>query len=265
VTSPAELAIALRAARAYDLEQPRYAGAPVFPAHEPGVLINLHRRHEHGTGEARTSASALLVMTEHSGTHIDALCHQAYDGRMHGGVEIDARVQTSTGFTALGIDTVAPLVARGVLLDVAGALGVERLPPGHEVGVAELERAAEGVEIEPGDVVLVRLGSGALWADRPAYMAAGGVGGDGSRWLAAKRPLAVGADNVAWDLPDGHDPELGSLPGHVLLIVQAGVHIIESLYLEELAADGVREFAFVCLPLKLRGGTGSPVRPVAFA
>jgi kynurenine formamidase len=265
VPSTAELARALRSARAYDLEQPRYAGAPVFPAHEPGVLINLHRRHERDTGERRTSASALLVMTEHSGTHIDALCHQAYGGRLHGGVEVDARVQTSTGFTALGIDTVAPLVARGVLLDVAGALGVERLQPGHEVSVAELELAAGGMEIEAGDVVLVRLGSGALWADRPAYLAAGGVGGDGSRWLAAKRPLAVGADNVAWDLPDGVDPELGSLPGHVILIVQAGVHIIESLYLEQLAADGVREFAFVCLPLKLRGGTGSPVRPVAFA
>jgi len=260
-----ELARALRGARAYDLEQPRYAGAPVYPAHEPGVLINLHRRHERGLDDPRTSASALLVMTEHSGTHIDALCHQGHRGKLHGGVEIDARVQTSTGFTTLGIDTVAPMVARGVLLDVAGALGVERLAPGHAVSAAELERAARGLEIAPGDVILVRLGSGALWAERPAYEAAGGVACDGSRWLAEREPLAVGADNLAFDDPGGHDPELGSLPGHVILIVQAGIHIIESLYLEELAADGVREFAFVCLPLKLRGGTASPVRPVAFA
>ena len=70
-------------------------------------------------------------------------------------------------------------------------------------------------------------------------------------------------DNVAFDIPDEHDPDLGSLPGHTILIVQEGIHIIESLYLEELAADGVREFGFVCLPLKLRGGTGSPVRPIA--
>jgi kynurenine formamidase len=258
-----ELARALRAARAYDLEQPRYAGAPVFPAHEPGVLINLHRRHERGTGDPRTSASALLVMTEHSGTHIDALCHQGFAGHLHGGIEIDARIQTSTGFTALGIDTVAPMVARGVLLDVAAALGVERLAPGHEVSAEELERAAHGIEIEPGDVVLVRLGSGAQWADRAAYEAAGGIGAGASRWLAERQPSAVGADNLAWDHPEGHDPELGSLPGHVILIVQSGIHIIESLFLEELAADGVREFAFVCLPLKLRGGTGSPVRPLA--
>jgi kynurenine formamidase len=236
----------------YDLEQPRYAGAPVWPAHEPGVLLSLHRRHE--GSEGRTSASALLVMTEHSGTHIDALCHQAFDGRMHGDVEVTPRVQTSTGFTALGVDTIEPIVRRGVLLDVAGA---------HAVGAAELERAARGVELREGDVVLVRLGSGALWADPEAYAAAGGVTAEGSRWLAARRPFAVGADNMAWDLPDEQDPELGRLPGHTILIVQEGIHIIESLYLEELAADGVREFDFVCLPLKLRGGTGSPVRPIA--
>jgi len=188
-----ELAQALLGARAYDLEQPRYAGAPTFPSHEPGLVLSLHRRHEAGLGEARTSASALLVMTEHSGTHIDALCHQAEDLRLHGGVEVSAEVQTSTGFTALGADTIPPLVARGVLLDVAGALGVERLPDGHAITAEELRRAAEGVELRPGDAVLVRLGSGAAWDDRPAYEAAGGVSGEASAWLAAREPLLVGA------------------------------------------------------------------------
>jgi kynurenine formamidase len=260
-----DLAGALRTARIYDLEQPRYAGAPTFPAHEPGVLLSLHRRHEPGLGEPRSSASALLVMTEHSGTHIDALCHQAKDMQLHGGIPVDAKVQTPAGFTQLGVDTIPPLVARGVLLDVAGALGVERLPDRHAVTREELERAAEGIDLRPGDAVLVRLGSGALWADRPAYEAAGGVSGAASAWLAEHEPLLVGADNIAWDVPGRQrDPEVGSsLPGHVLLLVRAGIYIVESLFLEELAADGVREFAFVCLPLKLRGGTGSPVRPVA--
>jgi kynurenine formamidase len=253
-----DLVDALRAARTYDLEQPRYAGAPTFPSHEPGMLLHLHRRHEAGLGERRTSASAMLTMAEHSGTHLDALCHQAEDLALHGGVAVDASVQTPYGFTALGVDTVAPMLARGVLLDVR-----RELEPGGAVSVADLREAAEGLEIEPGDVVLVRTGAGALWADRPAYEAAAGVGADASRWLAERRPLAVGADNLAWDVPGVVDPELGTLPGHSLLIVRAGVHIIESLYLEELARDGVREFAFVCLPLKLRGGTGSPVRPLA--
>jgi kynurenine formamidase len=261
-----ELVDALRAARAYDLEQPRYAGAPTFPAHEPGLVLSLHRRHEPGLGESRTSASALLVMAEHSGTHLDALCHQAEDLRLHGGIEVDARVQTPYGFTRLGAETVPPLIARGVLLDVAGALGVGRLADGHAVSAAELARAAEGIELRDGDVVLVRLGSGAVWDDRAAYEAAGGVSAEASRWLAQRRPLAVGADNLAWDVPGVRDRELGAtLPGHVVLLVRAGIYILESLFLEELAADGVREFAFVCLPLKLRGGTGSPVRPLALA
>ena len=74
--------------------------------------------------------------------------------------------------------------------------------------------AAEGVELREGDVVLVRTGSGAHWDDRPRYEAGPGVAPDGSRWLAGRRPVAVGADNLAWDVPGIDDPELGTLPGH---------------------------------------------------
>ena len=250
-----DLAGALSGAKVYDLEQPRYAGAPVWPAHEPGVLLKLHRRHEAGLGEARTSASALLVMAEHSGTHIDALCHQAANLELYGGVRVDAQVQTPEGFTQLGIDTVPPLFARGVLLDCADA--------GHAIGADALQRAAAGLDITAVDVILIRTGAGALWHDPEAFLAAGGIDASGSRWCAERRPLAVGADNMAWDVPGEDDPELGSLPGHLILLVREGIYIIEALNLEELARDGVREFAFACLPLKLRGGTGSPVRPIA--
>ena len=233
---------ALRGARAYDLEQPRFAGAPVWPAHEPGVILNLHRRHERDAAEARTSASAMLVMTEHSGTHIDALCHQAYDGRLHGGRRgRRGGCRRSTGFTALGIDTVAPIVARGVLLDVA--------PPGGRCRTATRSPRRtsrprrRGSSCGAGDVVLVRLGSGALWADR-AGVPAGGWD-DRRRLALARRALARRRRRRQRRLghPGRDDPELGSLPGHTILIVQAGIHIIESLFLEELAADGVREFA----------------------
>jgi kynurenine formamidase len=131
------------------------------------------------------------------------------------------------------------------------------------VTAADLERAADGLEIHRGDVILIRTGTGALWEHRAAFMAAGGIDASGSRWCAEREPLAVGADNMAWDVPGEDDPELGSLPGHLLLLVRAGIYILEGLNLEALARDRVREFAFVCLPLKLRGGTGSPVRPIA--
>ena len=256
---------ALGSARVFDLEQLRYAGAPSHPAHQPGFNYFLHRHHAPGAAEARTGASGIVVMPEHSGTHIDALAHQAENLTLHGGVHVDSGVQTSVGFRVLGIETMVPLVARGVLLDVAGS---RRLPPEHSITVAELEQAAAAarVEIRAGDVVLVRTGYGALWSEPAEYLQGAGVSAAGSRWLIEKKVSAVGADNMAWDVIGPTDPELGvTLPGHVLLLVRAGIPIIENLNLEELALAGVHEFGFVCLPLKMRGATGSPVRPIALA
>ncbi|MEO8746032.1 MAG: cyclase family protein [Candidatus Dormiibacterota bacterium] len=260
-----DLLKAFGSARVFDLEQLRYAGAPSHPAHQPGFNYFLHRHHARGATEARTGASGIVVMPEHSGTHIDALAHQAENLMLHGGVHVDSGVQTPVGFRVLGVETMAPLVGRGVLLDLAGA---KRLPPEHSITAGELERAAgtAGVEVREGDVVLVRTGYGALWSEPAEYLRAAGVSAAGTRWLIEKKVKAVGADNIAWDLIGATDPDLGvTLPGHILLLVRAGIPIIENLNLEELAAAGVHEFGFVCLPLKMRGATGSPVRPIAIA
>src|SRR6476646_306429 len=260
----ADLLASVAAARVFDLEQLRYAGAPSHPAHQPGFNYFLHRHHAPGAPEARTGASGIVVMPEHSGTHIDGLAHQAENLMLHGGVHVDG-AQTSVGFRVLGIEHMAPIVGRGILLDVAGA---NRLAPEHEIRPDELERAAAsgGVEVGEGDVVLVRTGYGSLWSEPDQYLRAAGVSGAGSRWLAERNVKAVGADNVAWDVVGPTDPELGvTLPGHVLLLVRAGIPIIENLNLAELASAKVHEFAFICLPLKMRGATGSPVRPIAIA
>ncbi len=259
-----ELLRHLSAARVFDLEQPRYAGAPIHPAHVPGFNYFLHRRHEK-TDQPRTSASGILVMPEHSGTHVDALSHQAENLELHGGVKVDSKVQTAAGFRKHGVETMPPLIGRGVLLDVAGA---RRLQPDHLISAEELQAAAAAakVAVREGDVVLVRTGFGAIW-DRPdEYLKAAGVSSAGSRWLAGLKVRAVGADNMAFDSLADFDRELGvNLPAHLLLLVRAGIPIIENLNLEELAKAGVHEFAFICLPLKMRGVTGSPVRPLALA
>lgn len=256
----------LESARVFDLEQPRYQGAPHFPAHAPGFNYFLHRHHARGAPESRTSASGLIVTPEHSGTHIDALSHQAENLMLHGGVHVDEGVQTSSGFRVLGIDTMAPIVGRGVLLDVAGD---KRLEPEYAITAEDLEKAAarDGVDVGEGDVVLVRTGYASLWSEPDGYMRAAGVGAAGSRWLVDKKVSAVGADNMAFDVATTTpDPDLGvTLPGHLLLLVRAGIPIIENLNLEELASARVHEFLFVCLPLKMRGATGSPVRPIAIA
>ncbi len=207
----------------------------------------------------------MIFTAEHAGTHIDAFCHQAWNMTLFGGVPVTPAVQTPAGFTQLGIDTVPPIVARGVLLDVAARRGV-RLPQRSLVGLADLQktRDAQQTEIRAGDVVLVRTGNDEAWGEPDRYLDGPGISAEASEWLAGHKVLAVGADNVAWDLPDHVDERLKtSLPGHVLLLVRNGIYIIENLNLSELSAARCFEFIIVCLPLKIRGGTASPVRPLA--
>src|SRR6516162_8524821 len=110
---PTSLADDLRQACVYDLEQPRFSGMPIHPAHKPGYLYALHRRHrdnyqpdKHGP---RSGASGTMTLMEHSGTHIDALCHQACGLKLFGDIAADT-VETQAGFTRLGIETVPPLL-----------------------------------------------------------------------------------------------------------------------------------------------------------
>jgi kynurenine formamidase len=248
-----------------DLEQPRTADMPCLPAHRPGYNYLLHRHHEPGLSEARSSASGLIVAVEHAGTHIDAFSHQAESMRLCGGIDVTPQVQTSTGFTQAGVETVPPLVGRGVLLDLAGAYG-DLLPPRSLIAPADLDACAlhQGTRVEPGDVVLVRTGYGRFWRDQPRYDEAAGASAAASQWLVDHQVRAVGCDNFAWDLLGYVDSTTGtSLPGHVLLLVRHGIYIIENLNLEELAARRAYEFLFICVPLKLVGATGSPVRPLA--
>jgi kynurenine formamidase len=250
-------------ARVIDLEQPRFAGMPMFPANAPNFTFMLHRRHEQGL-ESRTSAAGMILTADHAGTHVDALCHQAEDMQMFGGVAVTAANQDPGGVRVLSAEALPPIVRRGVLIDLVEARG-DRLPPKYLVERAELEAAAESqaVTVRPGDVLLIHTGWGAAW-EEPDYISGGGMARSSGEWAVERGVYAVGADNMSWDLPGYVDPVLGhSLPNHTLLLARAGILIFENLLLEDLAASGAREFLFVSLPLKLVGATGSPTRPVA--
>jgi kynurenine formamidase len=208
----------------------------------------------------------MIICMEHTGTHIDALCHQASDLTLCGGIRVDAQVQTSRGFTQHGVEQIAPIVAPGVLLDLTAPQDGEALPQGYAVTAAELAACCErqNISIAGGDVVLVYTGNEQAWSDEERYLSGPGMAGDASRWLADQRVLAVGADNMAWDVIGLRDPELGcTLPGHLIFLAQQGIYIIENLRLSELAAARVYRFTFICTPLKFVGATGSPVRPIA--
>jgi kynurenine formamidase len=255
-------------ARVIDLEQPRFAGMPIHPSHKPGYFYALHRRHRDNYQPAqgpRSSASGVLTMMEHSGTHIDALCHQACGLKVFGGLTTDS-VETPNGFKQLGIEHVPPLVTRGVLLDVAGWKGVAALPIDYSIAADELIACAkaENVTLTKGDVLLVRTGYDTLWGDEEVYLQAAGVGKSGTLWAAEHGVVAVGADNMAWDTPKDVDPDTGAtLFAHIYLLTQKGIYIIENLDLRELAKGKHYTFAFVGIPLKFQGATGSPIRPIA--
>ena len=257
-----------QAPRVFDLEQPRTDTMPIHPSHRPGYSYVLHRRHQDAAGQdgPRSSASGMIVCMEHTGTHIDALSHQADHQILCGGIPIDAEVQTARGFTRHGVEQIPPIVAPGVLLDLTAHFGVESLAPGYAVTAAELAACCvrQRLAIEPGDVALVYTGNEHFWGDEQRYLAGPGMTGQASRWLADQGVIAVGADNMAWDVIGLRDPELGcTLPGHLLLLAQRGIYIIENLRLGALAAAQVNRFTFVCTPLKFVGATGSPVRPIA--
>lgn len=247
----------------YDLGRRLTVGMPQSPNH-PAFGLTLPRRHgDMVRADGGSAANDLLVMGTHVGTHVDALAHVSQDGRLHGGADA-ADAQVGGRFDELGVHTVAPMVRRGVLLDVPAALGVETCEPGYEITPADLDAAVsrQGTPVGPGDVVLIRSGWGRLFdhEDRGVYVGKDsgvpGVGADGATWLAQRQVHAAGADTIAFEcLPPGKGHS--SLPAHRILLVEHGVYLIETMALEELARDEVHEFTFVMAPLPLYGATGS--------
>lgn len=253
--------------RIYDLAQPMQAGMPSSPNH-PGFRMALIRRHGDMVREDGSSAANELIVTGgHVGTHVDALAHVSYQGKLHGDISAyDA--QKGGRFAQLGIDTMEPLVCRGVLLDIAALKGCSVLPGGYGISELDLQAAAQkaGVAIGRDDVVLIRSGWAQYFNDPIRFLSHDdGVPGPteaAASWLAAHGIRATGSDTTAYEhIPPGMGHRL--LPVHRLLLVERGIHIIEMLNLEALVADQVTEFLFVLAPLNIVGATGSPVRPLA--
>lgn len=260
-------------ARAYDLGAELFAGMPHFPSHPP-FAFGLTKRH----GEINTpmpdgrssSASAELIATgTHVGTHLDGLGHFSCNGMLFGDIPAQASQTHTEGLSKYGMETVAPIVKRGVLLDIPAQFDVPVLDKTFTILPEHLEACCrrQNVTIGADDVVLIRTGWMRYWPDVANYLMGGGgntpvapgPGIDSARWLSARGIFATGADTIVYErTPSPFDV-------HVHLLVEKGIHIIEVLNLESLARDRVYEFLFIALPLKIRGATGSPIRPVALA
>jgi kynurenine formamidase len=217
------------------------------------------------TGNELVSYSGdAISMYTHTGTHIDALNHFGYNGRIFNGFSVDENLG-SRGWRKAGADKHPPIIARGVMLDVAGMLGVDVLEPSYGIGEKDLRGCLkhQGTELRPGDVVLVRTGRMRLWPDRAAYLPnPPGINREGAEFLAKAGAIVIGADNHSLEQAPSTDPENWQVV-HTYLLAEAGVPILEIANLEELAEDRIFEFAFFGACIRLRGATGAPMRPVA--
>ena len=221
--------------------------------------------------EAPRYADDFITMPLQCATQWDSLAHVWYDGRLYNG--FPATTVGATGAARNGIDKIgAGIVGRGVLLDVARARGVERLRAGEVISPDDLEAAerAEGVRAGRGDVLLIRTGHlGVFLVDgnREGYMRVmPGLGIASVPWLHAREVAAVASDTSAVEVIPFEDPTL-PLPVHALCIRDMGLTLGEMFVLdtlaEDCARDGVWEFLFSAPPLRVTGGTGSPLNPLA--
>ena len=253
-----------------------------LPLGADGPQLGTHGRmnpiHLMSALEGRVSAEGdfrysddMIVMPLQCATQWDSLAHVHYDGQLYNG--FPATAITAAGAARNAIDRVgAGIVSRGVLLDVARLWGVERVAPGVAIKPTDLDAAerAARVRVGTGDVLLVRtghLGAFKVDRDREGYLRrAPGLGVACVEWLHARQVAAVATDTVAVEVIPWEDPAV-PLPVHLLCIRDMGLTLGEMFDLDELAADcardGVWEFLFSAPPLKVTGGVGSPLNPLA--
>ena len=198
-------------------------------------------------------------MGTHVGTHIDALCHFTCNGKLFGGEEAAGVQNYPEGLKRHTVDTIPPIFRRAVLFDIPKLNGVDVLAEDFVIDPDHLE-AAE-LTINPGDIALIRTGWARYWDDAARFISqvkSPGPGLAAANWLSEHKLFAAGSDTAPFEFAPS--PEMSV---HVHLLVESGIHIIECLNLEELSASGATEFLFIATPLKIRGGTGSPIRPYA--
>ncbi len=260
------LAGLLAGRKIFDLGVELYHGMPHHPMHSPFMYQMLRTHGDLMYGDGVTAAVDLFGMSCHTGTHLDGLGHFAKNLCLRGGVPVEQGQSKTEGLKTGGIQEVAPILRRGILLDVAAAQGVEVLEAQRVIGPADMDAAARAakVEVRSGDVMLVRTGWIRLWPDQRKYYSVQsgqpGLNAEAAKWATDRGVFCLGSDNFAVE----HVPSPGNtMPVHIHCLVERGVHLLEVVNLEELARARTYEFLLVMVPLKIRGGTASPVRPLA--
>jgi kynurenine formamidase len=228
-------------------------------------VFNIYTKPSLPTPNARQENEELVV-TElgQIGTQFDAFAHQMWGDSFYNCFKL-GEIGTRSGFKKLGVENVGSLMTRGVLIDIAGLKGVDMLPPSYIITPDDLQQALvkANQKLASGDAVVIRTGwSKLMGKENQRYGSVSpGIGIAAGQWLVGQEPILIAADNCCVEV---RPSEAGhSLPVHAMMLIQHGIYLIENLELEALAAARAYEFAFIVQPLKIKGGTGSAVAPIA--
>ncbi|MCH2129825.1 MAG: cyclase family protein [Pirellulaceae bacterium] len=262
-----------------------------WPGHSPGEIMSFRtpegvkRQADLGfvVSDARRTGwhSCAIFMNDNVATQIDSLCHatEGDDNHWYNGFT-EAEWGGNWGPRRCDASTIPPIVARGVLMDVPRVKGLEVLPSHYPISVQDLKEtlAKQKVQLQPGDVVLVRTGTLQFWGETGAdhesidmYDSAG-LTLESARWLVEEHgAMMLGTDTSGLEYKphpseadDYAEKYKSFMPVHNYLLIEQGVHIAEFHNLEELAADGVYEFCYMCTTAKIKGSTaGFALRPIA--
>lgn len=262
-----ELLSLVKTGEVYSLGQIIEKGIPFWSGHQPLVITTLLRHGDNKDLYPTSIANEFLSLPMHGSTHIDALCHigKYVDDKvlLHGEVEAEAS-QDNDGQKVYGAENFPPVILRGILLDIATSKSVDVLPASYAITSEDIAACEEkqNVHVAPDTAVLIRTGYQQFWLSNNARYSFSGPGPnlECARYLVEKGAVAIGSDTEAMEqIP----PEEPGLPVHQYLLFEAGVTHIEELFLENLAHDKVYEFVFICLPLRIKGATGSIIHPIA--
>jgi kynurenine formamidase len=262
--------------RVYDLAVDYFIGMPSWAAAgDPRYQMWMTHTPEGSVNDRVSGATAQvhekysycgdsISMYTHTGTHIDMLNHLGHYGQFWNGRTAEKDLGSRQWLQG-GAGECPPIVGRAVMLDVAFSKNVDCLPDGYCIEPDDLLRAArtQNTELCVGDIILIRTGRMSRWPDFEGYIrSTPGIGIAAAKFLCEEvGVMCIGTDAISIDV-DPHQESDSFVPVHGYLFATAGTPVIEVLNLEELSAEKVYEIMFIGMPLKLRGATGSPIRPI---
>ncbi len=276
--------------KVYDLGVSYDRNSFKWPGHNPGEIMTFRspegvaRQGDFAPASASTRGTAwhscAVFISDNVATQIDGLCHatEGDDDHWYNGFR-EQDWGGNWGPRKCDATTIPPIVARGVLIDVAGYKGLRALPPHYGITVDDLQGALkkQQTQLRGGDVVLIRTGSIQFWddlANRETLAAhdSAGLLLEAAQWLVEQQgAMMIGSDTSGLEYwpdqneADAHLDKHGSfMPVHNYLLIEQGVHIAEFHYLEDLAKERSYEFCYICTTAKIRGTTaGFALRPIA--